>query len=106
MVGILLMIVLGFVLRTMFYTKNQPAEFPAVEVSPAVTTPVVAGELLAFTSTEQEAHDIAKLYEIDLKYWDGGLAVFTTDRDIYDVIRQGKEKGWPALSVNGINQLH
>lgn len=76
---------------------NQPA---------AVQNEYVEGELLAIVETKEQAEEIADLYGITLKSWNTTkVAVFVTSRDIYDVIAEGKEKGWPELSPNTIYHI-
>ena len=60
----------------------------------------VEDELLATTDTKAQAEAIAQQYDIELIFWESGLAVFHTDRNVLDVIDEGKANGWPLLSLN------
>lgn len=61
-------------------------------------------EMVALVDTESEAQEIAELYEIELLNFSNGVAVYTTDRDPYELIALGNEKGYPTLSIN--RELH
>lgn len=56
--------------------------------------------LMALANTQEEAQEVAELYEIELYSFEEGVAVYATDRDPYDVIAEGDKKGYPPLSVN------
>ena len=57
-------------------------------------------ELTAMVQTEEEAQRIAELYGIELVSYKFGLAAFHTEEDPNEVIRRGKENGWPTLEIN------
>lgn len=61
-------------------------------------------EMVALVDTESEAQEIAELYQIELLNFSNGVAVYTTDRDPYELIALGNEKGYPTLSIN--RELH
>ena len=63
------------------------------------------GTLLAITQTQAEAEEIAQQYDITLECWEDGMAQFSTERDVDEVIRQGRENGWPELSRNDFADL-
>ena len=60
------------------------------------------GELICSANSLEEAQKIADLYGITLDRYNYGVAVFVTDRDLMEVIREGKKNGWPALELNQI----
>ena len=62
-------------------------------------------ELMCLAADEQEAQEIAKLYNIELTGFDSGVACFTTDEDPQAVIKRGKENGYPLLELNRIIEL-
>ena len=64
------------------------------------------GVLLAIAQTQQDAEAIAEQYGITLVSWDEGLAQFSTERDVNEIIREGKENGWPELSRNDFADLN
>lgn len=57
-------------------------------------------ELMALVQTEEEAEKIAEMYGIELVKFADGVAEYTTDRIIEEVIAEGEEKGYPKLSIN------
>ncbi len=61
---------------------------------------VVESELIANVSSEEEAQEIADLYEIDLKNYSAGIAVYSTTKPADEVIRYGQENGYPQLDHN------
>ncbi len=76
---------------------------PTPKTTGAPQADYVEGELIAVVETKAEAEQIAALYGITLKTWEPTkLAVFTTDRDIFEVIAEGEKNGWPQLSPNQI----
>ncbi len=63
-------------------------------------------ELLCLVETKEEAQKIADQYGIELVDFGYGLATFHTDRDPEEVIKEGLEKGYPELSINGTSKLY
>lgn len=57
-------------------------------------------ELVALADTEEQAREIAALYQIELLSFSNGVAVYTTDQEPGDLIALGQQNGYPALSVN------
>ena len=55
---------------------------------------------MAIVETEEEAEDIAKLYEIELVKFSDQVATYKTDEDPVQVIERGQEKGYPKLYIN------
>ena len=62
-------------------------------------------ELYCLVDTEEKAKEIAKLYGIELVEFSVGVATFHTEQDPNEVIRRGKENGWPELAINQIMHL-
>ncbi|MGN1315098.1 MAG: hypothetical protein ACI4VG_08840 [Lachnospiraceae bacterium] len=56
--------------------------------------------LMATPETLEEAEKIAELYGITLISYENKVAVYLTDKDIQELIRMGKEKGYPTIDVN------
>ena len=56
--------------------------------------------LMATPGTLEEAEKIAELYGITLISYENKVAVYLTDKDIQELIRMGKEKGYPTIDVN------
>lgn len=63
------------------------------------------GQLVCMTETEEEARQIAELYGIEFLSFRYGVAVFVTEEDPRDVIRRGKEQGWPELALDGKSSI-
>lgn len=84
-------------------TQNNDSGKVSVTPSPA---PGTTNELVALTDTEETAKEIADLYDIELKSFAAGVAVYTTDKDPYDVIQMGIDNGYPTLSINRRLELH
>ena len=57
-------------------------------------------QLMTIVETREEAEKIAGIYGITLEEYYNPTAVFTTDRDPYEVIERGQEEGWPQLFIN------
>lgn len=65
-----------------------------------------AGELVGMFDTEQQALEAAKLYDVKLKDFSYGTAVFSTDKDLDELLALGKENGWPELSKNYVYTIN
>ncbi|MDD6203209.1 MAG: hypothetical protein PUB13_09790 [Lachnospiraceae bacterium] len=59
--------------------------------------------LTTLTETEEEAQEIADLYQIELVSYYKGLAVYKTDKNPEEVIRMGVENGYPPISIDQEN---
>ena len=68
--------------------------------SRAVADVVEGRELMAVVSTEEEAKEIASLYDIELVMYADGVAEYTTKEPLHEVILKGKEAGYPEVFVN------
>ncbi len=64
-----------------------------------------AGVLLALVDSREDAEKIAELYGITLDSVNAGLAKFTTDQDILELIKLGRKNGWPEVQPNYLYQL-
>ncbi|MGN0307906.1 MAG: hypothetical protein ACI4DN_06800 [Lachnospiraceae bacterium] len=56
--------------------------------------------LIATPETLEEAEKIAELYGITLISYENKVAVYLTDKDIRELIKMGKEKGYPTIDIN------
>ncbi len=61
-------------------------------------------ELIALISSEEQAQEVAKQYGIELVEVEAGVAVFTTDQPLDEVIRKGETEGYLPLSINYIRK--
>ena len=83
-------------------TQIEPLS-AAGNISPAESSGT--SELIAEVSSEEEAADIAAMYDIEFVELFGPYALFRTDRDPAEVIREGQKKGYPPLDINAPTQL-
>lgn len=68
---------------------------------------IVEGEeLMCLVSSDKEAQEIAEKYGIEVVNVTYGVATFHTDKDPYEVIEEGKKKGYPLLEINAISELN
>lgn len=63
-------------------------------------------ELIALADDEEQAQEIATLYQIELLSFSEGVAVYTTDQDPNELIALGKQNGYPLLTINHTLQLY
>lgn len=63
-------------------------------------------EVIALTDSEEEANRIAQLYQIELKSFGQGVAVYTTDKNVADLIQMGKDNNYPEIALNNQYQLY
>lgn len=61
-------------------------------------------ELLALVDTEEEARQIAEIYEIEFVQFANGVATYHTEEAPGAVVERGRENGWPEISVNYIRK--
>ena len=69
-------------------------------------TDVPKVELVALADTEEQAQEIASMYQIELQSFSNGVAVYTTDQEPSALIALGQQNGYPALSVNNRLELY
>ena len=62
--------------------------------------------LIASVDTQEEAEELAELYDITLVDFSYGIASFYTEEDPYAVIQRGEKNGWKPLSINGIQTAY
>lgn len=61
--------------------------------------------LMAVVESEEEAQNIAEMYNITFVSFEDGIALYRTDEDIFEVIARGQENGYPQLSINYIRTI-
>ena len=74
---------------------SRPAEATPVPVSP-----VKGEELYCLVDSQEEAEKIAESYDIVLVKFGHGVATFTTDKDLHEVIQYGKKNNLAPISIN------
>lgn len=89
----------------------KPTEQPIVSTTIPVTEVVgteqmyAKAQLLCEVESQEDAQALAELYGITLVEYRDGLACFYTEEDPREVIRRGKENGWPELTLNRVSTL-
>lgn len=56
--------------------------------------------MIAQVESQQEAEEIANLYGIELLQYQNKIATFFTQKDPLELMRWGKEQGYPSLGIN------
>ena len=64
-------------------------------------TAALETRMTALVETQEEADQIAELYQMELLSYSYGIAVYLTDHDPQELIKTGKENGYPEISVDG-----
>lgn len=62
-------------------------------------------ELFMLSDSEEEAKKVAETYGIKFVDFSHGVATFHTEENPSTVIQQGRENGWPELSLNVVETL-
>ena len=62
-------------------------------------------ELMCLCESENTAREIADQYGITFVNFNYGVATFTTDKDLQEVIQIGKDNGWTELSINHVTRI-
>lgn len=110
MKAILILVLVAAVLLCGCQRSGQPALVPKETVDPPSmpeTLPVDPdGQLLCLAGSQQEAEEVAALYNIELVSYADGLAVYHTEEDPRDVISRGEKNGWIELSLNYLANLY
>ena len=71
-----------------------------IETENASETEKKQTELIALAEDQTEAEKTAKLYGIELISFSDGVAVYTTDKDLQELMEFGDNNGYPTLTVN------
>ena len=119
MIKILFVLLLAMLLAGCTRTSEPPVTAPPKPTMQEVTLPVATpteesletkpiygeAQLLGDAEDQEAAEKLAELYGITLVKYKNGLARFRTEEDPRDVIRRGKDNGWPELVLNRTNSL-
>lgn len=71
-----------------------------VPAEPVTTDAVPGRELYCLAESQTEAEEIASSYDITLVSFGDGVATFTTDKDLHEVIEYGKKYNLAPISIN------
>lgn len=63
-------------------------------------------ELTALADTREEAEEIAELYGIELSSYSYGVATYTTNKNLQELMELGTENNYPALTPNYEQELY
>lgn len=63
-------------------------------------------EVIALADTREEAEEIAELYGIELSTYSYGVATYTTDKNLQELMDLGAENDYPTLTPNYEVELH
>ena len=63
-------------------------------------------QLMALADTQEAAQEIADLYGIELNSFSNGVATYTTDKNLQELLELGQENGYPELSPDYENKLY
>ena len=63
-------------------------------------------EVIALADTLEEAEEIAELYGIELSTYSYGVATYTTEKNLQELIDLGAENDYPTLTPNYEVELH
>lgn len=69
-------------------------------------TDSATSELTALADTREEAEKIAELYGIKLSAYSYGVATYTTDKGLREIMDLGIENDYPTLTPNYESKLH
>ena len=86
---------LVYVMAFHLFGCAKPAEAPSIQAEA-----VKGKELYCLAETQEEAEEIASSYDITLVSFGDGVATFTTDRNLQEVIRYGRENNLAPISIN------
>lgn len=82
----------------------SPSADANAELSP--TTEPDSPQLTALADSLEEAQEIADLYGIELDSYSYGVAAYSTDKDISELLRMGEENDYPTLAPNQTSVIH
>ena len=85
--------------------KEPEVIFPSATLPTGALEVYGEAQLLGAAASLEEAENLAELYGIKLVKFKNGLGRFHTGEDPKEVIRRGKENGWPELTLNHTAKL-
>lgn len=78
---------------------ETPAEFTTTEAE-------ISPQLTALADSLEEAQEIADLYGIELDSYSYGVAAYSTDKDISELLLLGEKNNYPTLAPNQKSEIH
>ncbi|MDE7179394.1 MAG: hypothetical protein K2O59_16455 [Lachnospiraceae bacterium] len=107
-VGIIALVLVGWYVMFVHFGRGPVFPFlPTLELEAKEAEPMQLADnpLMATVATEEEAKEIADLYEITFVSFEYGVAVYQTEEDPMKVIARGQENDFPQLSLNMKREL-
>ncbi len=86
--------------------SNVSPETASKENTSSEPAPGKTIEVIALADSEEAAKSIAQMYQIDLKSYSLGVAVYTTDKEFSTLLQLGRDNDYPTLSLNHEVQLY
>lgn len=100
-VGAVIVILAGIIIGSKV-RQNQLIANHNFEITEEQTPETEEGsyKVIATAENENEAREIAELYGIELIDYSYKVAVYLTDKNPVELVKWGKEKGYPSIAVN------
>lgn len=76
------------------------------DLEPVPTAETESPQLTALADSLEEAQEIANLYGIELDSYSYGVAAYSTDKDIAELLLFGEEHDYPTLAPNQSQEIH
>lgn len=78
----------------------KPVDEDGKPIDSAENSDSAARELVALADTREEAEEIAELYGIKLSTYSYGVATYTTDKNLQELMDLGAANDYPTLTPN------
>lgn len=86
--------------------KLEPVDENGSPIASAENNDSANKKVIALADTREEAEEIAELYGIELSTYSYGVATYTTDKNLQELIDLGVENDYPTLTPNYEVELH
>lgn len=86
--------------------KPEPADDESLPIVSTEEDNPSTAELTALADTQEEAEKIAELYGIELTAYSHGVATYTTDKNLRELLDLGLENDYPTLTPDYEFELH
>ena len=84
----------------------QTSEFETGLSSSVDSVANSSAQLTALADSQEDAQEIANLYGIELKSYSYGVATYTTDKNLREILDLGLENDYPELTPDHESQLY
>lgn len=82
---------------------SESGSGPSSSVNSSTDKPT---QLTALADSQETAQEIANLYGIELKSYSYGVATYTTDKNLREILDLGLENGYPELTPDYESQIY